>query len=193
MGWFLACGGFPSFSSFSRSPFPLSSASPSVLLFLSYSSSPFSFLSLSSPLPFPVFLLLAGSSSPSCFLSFPSPACWDACRLTVGSGPPVLFLPPYHYGYPSGISAFNHLYPHGYLKITISYYLGKDGRWTTGMLDWQPVGGFRAPGRPMARWEDVLVSFMQGRRRWSEVAQDRDRWSALEDEFSRGAVDLLAA
>ena len=69
----------------------------------------------------------------------------------------------------------------------------KDGRWTTWMLDWQPVGGFRAPGRPMARWEDVLVNFMQGRGRWSEVAQDRDRWSALEDEFSRGAVDLVAA
>ena len=68
-----------------------------------------------------------------------------------------------------------------------------DGRWTTWMLDWQPVGGFRAPGRPMARWEDVLVSFMQGRGRSGQLAQDRDCWSALEDEFARGVGDLVAA
>ena len=68
-----------------------------------------------------------------------------------------------------------------------------DGRWTTWMLDWQPPGGRRAPGRPVARWEDAIVSFMQGRGRWAAVAQDRDCWSGLEDEFSRGSADLVVA
>ena len=60
----------------------------------------------------------------------------------------------------------------------------KDGRWTRWMLDWQPLRGIRAPGRPVTRWEDSLVNFMRGRgQSWVQLAEDRDAWAALEDEY----------
>ena len=52
------------------------------------------------------------------------------------------------------------------------------------MVSWVPAGGARAPGRPAARWEDALVSFMRGRGRWFDAAKDSERWKAWEDEFA---------
>ena len=55
------------------------------------------------------------------------------------------------------------------------------------MLHWMPVDGARAPGGPVARWEDELRSFAQERRqRWYRMAQDRDAWAALEEECVSG-------
>ena len=46
------------------------------------------------------------------------------------------------------------------------------------------VHSLRAPGRPVARWEDSLTSFMKGRnQQWRDLAQDREAWASLEDEF----------
>ena len=64
-----------------------------------------------------------------------------------------------------------------------------DGRWTRWMLGWVPVGGVRAPGRPVTRWEDSLNRFMQGRdKSWLALAQDREAWASLEDEFAKAGI-----
>ena len=67
-----------------------------------------------------------------------------------------------------------------------------DGRWTKWMLSWEPVSGARAPGRPVTRWEDALVTFMRGRGRWSEVAKDRHLWRGLEDQFANDGFEKRA-
>ena len=65
-----------------------------------------------------------------------------------------------------------------------------DWRWTYWMLNWRPVGGSRAPGRPVARWEDALVSFATKRGfDWQEVAQNRGSWEEYEAEFIRGSIE----
>ena len=52
------------------------------------------------------------------------------------------------------------------------------------MLDWQPVGGARRVGRPVARWEDSIVNFVRSHKGdWRKLAQDRDAWSNLEESF----------
>ena len=52
------------------------------------------------------------------------------------------------------------------------------------MLDWQPVGGTRRVGRPVARWEDSMVNFVRNHKGdWRKLAQDRDAWSNLEESF----------
>ena len=56
------------------------------------------------------------------------------------------------------------------------------------MLNWQPVFGARAPGRPVTRWEDSLVVFMHGRGQWQDVAQDSKQWKELENEFAKGVL-----
>lgn len=63
----------------------------------------------------------------------------------------------------------------------------KDGRWSNWLLTWIPVRGGRARGRPVTRWEDVLVQFMRrkGAGLWRELAQGRDAWGQMEDEFAR--------
>ena len=61
-----------------------------------------------------------------------------------------------------------------------------DGRWSTTMLDWEPVKGARRPGRPMTRWEDPLVRFAQEKGfSWRELAKNRSDWDQEEAEFSR--------
>ena len=52
------------------------------------------------------------------------------------------------------------------------------------MLDWEPKGGSRRVGRPLARWEDSLDSFAQARGiNWKRIAVDRILWSSLEADF----------
>ena len=60
----------------------------------------------------------------------------------------------------------------------------EDRRWATRLLDWEPTGGVRAVGRPVARWEDVIAKFMKDAAvPWRELARDRDKWSSLEADF----------
>ena len=62
-----------------------------------------------------------------------------------------------------------------------------DGRWSTLLLDWVPVGS-RAQGRPRKRWSDDLDEFFRtrhlaGRGAWLAFALDRREWAALEEDF----------
>ena len=64
-----------------------------------------------------------------------------------------------------------------------------DGRWSKAVLTWQPVGQ-RCRGRPLMRWCDSISRFFDdmstamGRHiDWMEMAQDRDGWKALEQQF----------
>ena len=56
----------------------------------------------------------------------------------------------------------------------------EDGRWSRRLLDWAPTKGGRRVGRPARRWEDDLSAYKQN---WRELAQDRDVWAGLEDQF----------
>ena len=62
-----------------------------------------------------------------------------------------------------------------------------DGRWSTEMLEWLPHNGSRLPWRPTRRWGDSLESFFRSRGceagAWTEIAQDRAKWTALEKDF----------
>ena len=50
--------------------------------------------------------------------------------------------------------------------------------------NWEPRGGSRRAGRPVARWEDEIVRFASAKGgNWREFAQDRDLWSMLEVDF----------
>ena len=58
-----------------------------------------------------------------------------------------------------------------------------DGRWSKRVLLWTPQG-IRPRGHPYRRWEDKLLeTFLQrfGHSRWMRDAQDREKWSALND------------
>ena len=60
----------------------------------------------------------------------------------------------------------------------------RDGRWTRRMLDWDPKGGSRRVGRPLARWEDSLVEFAKTTGEdWRKLAEDRVLWSSLEADY----------
>ena len=56
----------------------------------------------------------------------------------------------------------------------------EDGRWSRRLLGWAPTKGGRRVGRPARRWEDDLSAYKQN---WRELAQDRDVWAGLEDQF----------
>ena len=61
----------------------------------------------------------------------------------------------------------------------------EDRSGATRLLDWEPTGGVRAVGRPVARWEDVIAKFMKDAAvPWREVAGDREEWSSLEADLS---------
>ena len=65
----------------------------------------------------------------------------------------------------------------------------RDGRWTRWMLGWQPLRGYRAPGRPVTRWEDSWVNFMRGRgQSWLQLAEDRGALGALEDDYVKAGI-----
>ncbi len=53
------------------------------------------------------------------------------------------------------------------------------------MFQWVPgERGRRPAGRPVARWEDSLNQFARSSKlKLTEVAQDREQWSSLEDAY----------
>ena len=62
-----------------------------------------------------------------------------------------------------------------------------DGRWTTKSLMWTPSGR-RCRGRPMARWEDVLIHYASlnfGAEKWYCVSKDRSEWHRCEGSFAQ--------
>ena len=62
-----------------------------------------------------------------------------------------------------------------------------DERWSTKVLNWTPVGK-RDRRRPNKRWADDLNDFFKKNFEgsvgfWQVVAQNRDEWQKLEDDF----------
>ena len=64
-----------------------------------------------------------------------------------------------------------------------------DGRWSRQVLNWCPVG-MRGRGRPLTRWGDSIDKFFAEMSTalgeqvdWMVLAEDRDAWSALEEQF----------
>ena len=64
-----------------------------------------------------------------------------------------------------------------------------DGRWTKVVMEWSLVG-WRAQGRPVSRWVDSINKYFSGvvgtpvgAASWIAVAQDRDKWKLLEDDY----------
>jgi hypothetical protein len=63
-----------------------------------------------------------------------------------------------------------------------------DGRWSYRLLDWQPREGHRTAGRPKRRWADNIDNYVMehvglDKGAWIALAQDRDAWKALENDF----------
>eukprot|EP00973_Karenia_brevis_P054620 7591737-Karenia_brevis.AAC.1 len=63
-----------------------------------------------------------------------------------------------------------------------------DHRWSTLVAQWTPEEGYRDQGHPRMRWADALDSFFRrkygtSKGFWFCVAQDREKWRALENEF----------
>ena len=51
-------------------------------------------------------------------------------------------------------------------------------------MNWEPLSGRRAVGRPETRWEDSLVRFARDMgANWRDLAKNRDSWCSLEDKF----------
>ena len=62
------------------------------------------------------------------------------------------------------------------------------------MLDWQPREGRCTVGRPKRRWSDSIDSYVSvqlglDRGGWIALAQDRDAWKELEDDFVKKPLD----
>ena len=65
-----------------------------------------------------------------------------------------------------------------------------DGRWSTQMLSWQPVGHGMGVGQPAKRWQDdiqkasdkLLLTELSGQLR-------RDEWKKMEDLFLQAATE----
>ena len=66
-----------------------------------------------------------------------------------------------------------------------------DNRWSTRLLSWIPESRSRGVGRPKARWGDCLGRYMDciygAGGYWTEIAQDRDTWNFLAEDFITGA------
>eukprot|EP00973_Karenia_brevis_P054834 7623296-Karenia_brevis.AAC.1 len=62
-----------------------------------------------------------------------------------------------------------------------------DSRWSSLLLKFQPRCGHRNRGHPVKRWCDDIIHFFVTRGyakdAWMDVAQDRDRWIALESDY----------
>ena len=67
-----------------------------------------------------------------------------------------------------------------------------DGRWAEKVLRWMPSGGARNRGHPFTRWADDIDDFVavavseQGKGKyevWSQLAQQRESWKMLEDDY----------
>ena len=64
-----------------------------------------------------------------------------------------------------------------------------DGRWSRQVLNWCPAG-LRVRGRPLMRWCDSITQFfdnvsaaMTEQIDWMALAEDRDAWSTMEEQF----------
>lgn len=58
----------------------------------------------------------------------------------------------------------------------------KDERWTKKVTFWKGPLGKRSKGRPLTRWEDEIIRAAGPN--WQEKAQDRDKWTFLEEAFT---------
>ena len=69
-----------------------------------------------------------------------------------------------------------------------------DERWSAKILDWELEAGRRGVGHPRMRWEDSINEFLQAHLvdegytngEWRIYAQDREAWTALEEQYARG-------
>lgn len=63
----------------------------------------------------------------------------------------------------------------------------QDSRWSKELLHWIPRNGWRSRGRPVKRWSDELNNFLERLGFedgvWTDLAQERDFWHNLEDDF----------
>ena len=64
-----------------------------------------------------------------------------------------------------------------------------DGKWSTMLLEWCPTGA-RTAGRPCTRWSDCILEFVSGFfsctvgcNQWIDLANDRETWQNLQEEF----------
>lgn len=62
----------------------------------------------------------------------------------------------------------------------------QDDRWTKRITRWKGPRGKRLVGRPHTRWQDEIVKVAGPN--WIQVAQDRDKWTLLEEAFTRRGV-----
>ena len=63
-----------------------------------------------------------------------------------------------------------------------------DNRWSTKLLMWIPDAGKRGVGRPKTRWSDCLQDYVKAAYQddaaiWTDIAQDRDTWHHLAEDF----------
>lgn len=58
----------------------------------------------------------------------------------------------------------------------------KDLRWTNIVTSWKGPPGKRRRGRPYTRWEDDIKRITGPK--WQQIAQDREKWKALEEAFT---------
>lgn len=58
----------------------------------------------------------------------------------------------------------------------------EDERWTSRVTKWKGPDGKRLKGRPLTRWADDITNIAGPC--WTQTAQDRDKWSSLEEAFT---------
>ena len=71
-----------------------------------------------------------------------------------------------------------------------------DGRWSAQMLEWTPQGDGRSVGKPLKRWSDDIVRVTEARapeevtgqlgpNAWRVLAEDREAWKSLGEDWLR--------
>ena len=73
-------------------------------------------------------------------------------------------------------------------KLSGHFARRTDGWWSSRLVQWEPTGR-RDIGRPCRRWEDSLNHFFrevwgQCKGFWFTVAQCRDTWQSLENQYA---------
>lgn len=61
-----------------------------------------------------------------------------------------------------------------------------DDRWTQRITKWRGPTGKRCRGRPLTRWDDDIRKIASPD--WMKTAEDREKWSSLEEAYTRGGV-----
>ena len=59
-------------------------------------------------------------------------------------------------------------------------------KWTKKVTTWAGPPGKRNRGRPLERWTDEIKKIAGDK--WPEIAQDRGKWSELEEAYTRREV-----